>query len=64
MNHEIEFALSQSDDGYNVCDWFDGGWYTIEEAREAATVDEADKILREAYKGPDIDGVTCSWRFA
>lgn len=57
----ILFNLSATDDGYRVRDWFQGGAATLDEAREAASAEEADAILRAAYLGPDVDGVTVEW---
>jgi hypothetical protein len=57
----IELNLSHHDDGYYSVDWFKGEDETIERASNAKTEEEADAILREAYKGPDVDGVTCKW---
>jgi hypothetical protein len=50
---------SWRDDGYSVYDLFDG--LAIEEAQEASTVEEAEAILRAAYRGPDVDGVGVRW---
>lgn len=58
---DIDGMLTQHDDGYRFADWFRGGHETLERAREAATPEEADAILRAAYLGADIDGVEAKW---
>lgn len=58
----IDYALSARDDGYRVRDWFRGGQATLDAAADAATAKDADAILRAAYLGPDVDGVTVDWR--
>jgi hypothetical protein len=60
----IDLWVSEHDDGYNVADWFHGGLTTIEAAEDAATAAEADRILRDAYRGPDVDGVEVHWTIA
>lgn len=63
----ITFTLSEADDGYRVRDWFRWdmkGPHPIEQAEEAGTAEEAERILRAAYRGPDPDGVEVSWRIA
>lgn len=57
----IDFTLSAHDDSYRVRDWFRGGDATLDAAENADTPDEAERILRDAYIGPDVDGVTVSW---
>ena len=61
---EIEFTLSEHDDGYHVADWFSGGLATIEAAKSAASAEEAGAILRDAYLGADKDGVEVEWKVA
>jgi hypothetical protein len=61
---QIEFSLSAHDDGYRVRDWFRDGQATIDAAEGSASAEEADRILRAAYLGPDVDGVTVSWTIA
>ena len=57
----IDLYVTRHDDGYNVADWFRGGLVTIETAEMAPTPVEADRILRAAYLGPDVDGVEVRW---
>jgi len=57
----IELSLSHHDNSYYSVDWFKGEDETIERASNAKSEEEADAILRAAYKGPDVDGVTCKW---
>lgn len=61
MTMQIDFDISEHDDGYSVGDWFTGGWETIERAEQAGSREEAEAILRGAYKGADVDGVTVTW---
>lgn len=58
---EIEFAFTEYDEHYNAADWFKGGVQTIYEAEDAETPEEAHKILLDAYKGADVDGVHVIW---
>jgi len=63
--HNIEFAFTHDGFrnclGYNVGDWFHGGWLTIEQAELAQTTEEAEMILRTAYRGADIYSVGVEW---
>lgn len=56
----IDYMLSAHDDGYRIADWFHGGDATLA-AASRATPAGAEAILRDAYRGPDCDGVTVSW---
>ncbi len=56
---KIEYWLTEHDDGYYIGDWFFGD--AMERAQAAATVEEADAILRAGYKGPDCEGVCVHW---
>jgi hypothetical protein len=68
MTNRVELNLiipneqpGDRDGGYDCRDWFTDGGYIVTWAEDAATVEEADKILRDAYLGADCDGVTVSW---
>lgn len=58
---EIEFSFTEYDEHYNAEDWFKDGAQTIYEAEDAETPEEAHKILLNAYKGDDVDGVQVFW---
>jgi len=60
-NIDIEFNYSEYNENYRVADWFDGHWPTIWAAEDAETPEEAERILRDAYLGPDINGVYVTW---
>jgi len=45
----------------DVGDWFRGGQATIEKAEAAATAEDADNILTEAYLGDDARGNGLYW---
>jgi len=53
--------LDERDDDYCVADWFRGGYEALVAAAKAPTPEEADTILRVAYRGPDVDGVEVKW---
>jgi len=61
----IDFKIHTDDErGMNVGDFFAGGWATIHAAKDADSRDEANSILRQAYLGPDCDGVAVTWVIA
>ncbi len=58
---EVRLTLSEHDDSYYIPDWFSGGAATIEAAKSAASAEEADRILLDAYLGADQEGVDVVW---
>jgi hypothetical protein len=59
---DIEYVISRHHDGYRVSDWFQGGQETLDAAEIALIAADAERILWDAYLGPDVDGVTVTWR--
>lgn len=57
----IEYKLSAHDNGYRIRDWFEGGQATLLAAGAATHAEDAERILKTAYLGPDTDGVDVSW---
>lgn len=57
----IEFDFTSYDEGYRPQDWLKGGVKAIYEAENANTPEEAHRILLDAYKGADCDGVHMFW---
>ena len=55
------YWLTERDDDYCIADWFKGGYETLVAAAKAPTPEEADTILRAAYRGPDVCGVEVKW---
>ena len=53
--------LNERDDSYCVADRFKGGYEALVAAAKAPTPEEAEKILRVAYRGPDVCGVEVRW---
>lgn len=60
----IYFTGDGDTTGYHKHDFFRGGAATVEKAKEASSVEEADRILREAYLGPDVEGIGVEWSIA
>jgi len=54
---EIDPPEGEGYDGYSVYDYFDTNITGFSSTRE-----EAEEIASAGYKGPDVDGVGCTWR--
>ncbi len=58
--YKIEARIDAEDrHGLNVHDWFYNGNELLD--MEFATMDEAGEAAKAHYKGPDINGIGCTW---
>lgn len=54
----LDVTGSEAVQGYHWADYFDGA---IQKVVDAETVEQADTLLRAAYKGCDCEGIGVRW---